>query len=330
MEDHPELICAYRLDGTGYGEQLDWPTARNWPAERGPIWIHLDGTNRNTEAWFRQYSGLNTFHIDGILASETRPRCTGYEDGILLNLRGVNLNPGADPEDLVSIRIWIEENRIITTRFRKLMAIEDIRAQLEAGKGPLSTAHLVARLAARLTERMGPVIEDISDQVSQLEETLLGDVAENQQPMRSLRHKLVDFRRITISLRRYISPQRDALNRLTQIEEPWLNEMVRGRLRETLDQVIRITEDLDEIRERSLVVQDELMTRISQRMEKTMYILTMVATIMLPLGLLTGLLGINVGGIPGAEVKWAFWAVCGGLGSLIVIELWLFKTFKWF
>jgi len=330
MNEHSEMICAYRLDGKGRGEPIDWTTARAWPPEQGLIWIHLDGSNEKTEAWFREYSGLNTFHVDGMLASETRPRCTWHEDGILLNLRGVNLNPRADPEDLVSIRIWIEENRVITTRYRKLMAIDDIRTQLETGKGPLSTTHLVARLASRLTDRMGPVIDDINDQVAALEENLIDDNAENQQDLRTVRHKLVDFRRLTISLRRYISPQRDALNRLTQIEETWLDDAVRGRLRETLDQVTRITEDLDEIRERSIVVQDELMTRISQRMERTMYILTMVATIMLPLGFLTGLLGINVGGIPGADIKWAFWAVCGGLSLVILIELWIFKKLKWF
>ena len=83
------------------------------------------------------------------------------------------------------------------------------------------------------------------------------------------------------------------------------------------------------MRERSAVVQDELLNRISQRMERTMYVLTLVATIVLPLGFLTGLLGINVGGIPGAEINWAFWAVCGALAVLVLVELWLLKRLRW-
>lgn len=329
MSEHPEFICAYVLDGEGHGEPVDWSAVNSWAPGQGDVWVHLDGTNENTETWLRQHSGLNTFVIDGLMASETRPRCDWYDDGILLIMRGVNLNPGAEPEDMVSIRIWINEHRVISTQLRRLMAVEDIREQLAAGKGPVSTGHLVARLAARLTERMGPIIEDVGDQVADLEDHLIKVDGAGQPDLREVRHKLVELRRVTISLRRFITPQRDALNRLSQMEDTWLDGRVRGRLRETVDRVTRITEELDEVRERSAVVQDELMNRISQRMEKTMYVLTVVATILLPLGFFTGLLGINVGGIPGTETKWAFWAVCGALAAVVVIEVWLFKRLKW-
>ena len=328
MVENPELICAYRLTDDGGGEPVDWPGVLDWTPERGKLWIHLDAAHPGTDAWLRERSGLNAFVIDGLLASETRPRCDDYEDGILLILRGVNLNPGADPEDMVSIRIWIEPDRVISTRLRRLMAVEDIRAQLEAGKGPVSTGHLVARLAARLSDRMGPVIDGLSDEVADLEERLIGS-DEGEVNLRDVRYSLTELRRVAVSLRRYIAPQRDALDRLSQLEEAWIDSRTRGRLRETVDRVTRITEALDEVRERSAVVQDELSNRLSQRMERTMYVLTVVATVMLPLGFLTGLLGINVGGIPGAEAPWAFWAVCGGLLAVVVVEVALFKRLRW-
>ncbi|NIW01851.1 MAG: zinc transporter ZntB [Gammaproteobacteria bacterium] len=297
--------------------------------DRGGVWIHLDGTHKGTEAWLRARSGLSTYVVDGLVASETRPRCEAYDDGVLLILRGVNLNPGAEPEDMVSIRIWIDQGRVISTRLRRLMAVQDIRDQLEAGKGPVSSGHLVARLAARLTERMGPVVGDLSDQVGELEDRMIGADGNGQLDLREARYRLVGLRRVAILLRRYVSPQREALTRLSQMEEAWLDGRVRGRLREVVDGVTRIVEELDEVRERSTVIQDELVNRISQRIERTMYILTLVATIMLPLGFLTGLLGINVGGIPGAEASWAFWAVCGALAALVGLELWVLKRLKW-
>lgn len=329
MSEHPELICAYRLDGGGRGDLLDWSAVNDWTPAGGVIWVHLDGNEDNAEAWLREHSGLDSFVIDGLMASETRPRCESYDDGILLILRGVNLNPGADPEDMVSLRIWIDEHRVISTRLRRLLAVEDVRQQLAAGKGPVSTGHLVARLAASMTDRMGPVIDNLSDQVAELEDYLIGDDGDGKVNLREVRFKLINFRRLAISLRRYIAPQRDALNRLSQLEEPWLNDRVQGRLRETVDRVTRITEELDEVRERSAVVQDELVNRISHRMERTMYILTVVATVMLPLGLLTGLLGINVDGIPGAKTAWAFWAVCGALVAVAAIEVAVLRRFKW-
>lgn len=329
MSEHPELICAYLLDGNGAGKPIDWPEVNAWTADSGPIWVHLDCAHENTETWLREHSELDSFVVDGLLAEESRPRCDSFEDGILLVLRGVNLNPGAEPEDMVSLRIWVDEHRVISTRFRRLMAVEDIREQLAVGKGPVSTGHLVVRLAARMTERMGPVIENLSDQVVDIEDLLVGSEGGEPLDMRAVRYKLIDSRRVAISLRRYVAPQREALNRLSQLEEPWLDERVHGRLRETVDRVTRITEELDEVRERAAVVQDELANRISQRMERTMYTLTVVATIMLPLGFFTGLLGINVGGIPGTETSWAFWAVCGVLVVLVVIEILIMRRFKW-
>jgi zinc transporter len=329
MAEHPELICAYRLDGQGRGDALDWPAVSAWTPDRGAVWIHLDRSHDSTETWLRQESGLDVFVVDGLLAQSTRPRCDAYEDGVLLILRGVNLNPGAEPEDMVSIRIWIEDNRVITTRQRMVMAANDIRQQLESGKGPLSAGHLVARLAAQLTERMGPVIGELSDELANLEDRLLGDEGGDPPDLRAARRQLIDLRRTAIALRRFIAPQREALNRMALLDEDWLDDRVMGRLRETVDRVTRIAEELDEMRERSAVIQDELMSRISQRMERTMYVLTVVATIMLPLGFLTGLLGINVGGIPGAETSWAFWAVTIGLCAAVMIEVWLFKKLKW-
>jgi len=324
-----ELNCAYRLDGQGMGHPIDWSDVKKWTPDQGVIWIDLDCTHANTETWLRTGSGLDSFVVDGMMIRETRPRCETYNDGVLVVLRGVNLRPDANPEDMVSIRIWVDDHRVISTRYRHLMAIEDLRNQLTSGKGPVSAGHLVARFSGLLTDRMGPVIEDLGEQVSDLEDWMIEIDGDGQQNLRDVRFKLAQLRRTAIALRRYIAPQRDALNRLSMFDEVWIDDRTRGRLRETVDRVTRITEELDDVRERSALIQDELTNRISQRMERTMYVLTVVATIMLPLGFLTGLLGINVGGIPGAETKWAFWAVCGGLITLVAAEVTLFKKFKW-
>ncbi len=320
LSDYPHMINAYRLDGEGGGERLDWEAASAWRPGDGPIWIHLDRGEALTETWLREDSGLNTFVVDGLMANETRPRCEWFDDGVLVILRGVNLNPGAEPEDMVSVRLWLDQERVISTRKRKLMAVDDIREQLNADRGPISTAHLVARLAAQLTDRMGPAVQELSEEVADLEDDLIGSASDMHQEIDEFRHSLVDIRRAAISLSRYVAPQREALSQLSQSDEPWLDKRVRGRFRETLDRVTRLTEDLDSVRERATVVQDELMSWQSQRMERTMYILTLVASVMLPLGFITGLLGINVGGMPGVEAGEAFWIVCGALAVLMVAE----------
>lgn len=329
MSNIPGLLSAYLLDGHGKGTQIDAAGLNDWTAEQGGLWVHLDCKDPSTDTWLRQQAKLDSYVVDGLLAEESRPRCDSYENGTLLALRGVNLSPGADPEDMVSIRIWIEKDRVISTRIQKLMAVDDVRQQLVHGKGALTVGHLVARLASKMTERMAPVIAELSDVSVEMEDLILRTERGQALDLRTLRHKLIDCRQTSISLRRYIHPQREALVLLVSLDEPWIDERVSGRLRETIDRVTRITEELDEIRERAALIQDELTNRISHRMEKTMYTLTVVATIMLPLGFLTGLLGINVGGIPGAETPWAFWAVCGGLAALSVVEILFLRRLRW-
>lgn len=325
MTDNIGLNRACRLTGDGGAMALEATEVVGWTPGDGMIWADLDAASPAAARWLRQGAGLPTHVADGLLATETRPRCEWFEEGVLLILRGVNLNPGATPEDMISLRLWIEDGRVISTRLRRLMAVEDIHEQFAAGRGPVSAGHLVARLAARLTERMGPVIDEMEDEVAALEDALVGEDGD----LRKMRPRLITLRRRAISLRRYIAPQRDALDRLSLLDDPWIDARVRGRLRDAVDRVARITEALDEARERSLVAQDELMNRISQRMERTMYALTLVATIVMPVGLVTGLLGVNVAGVPGAETGWAFWALSAGLAAMMAAEVWLFRRLGW-
>ena len=130
--------------------------------------------------------------------------------------------------------------------------------------------------------------------------------------------------------RRYIAPQRDAIARLRSIDQPWMKSIHNRRLQETLDQVIRYTENLDAIRERAQIVKDELASTLANRMNKNIYALSVVAAIFLPLGFLTGLLGINIGGIPGSENNQAFAIFCGLLVGVVALQIVIFKKMKWF
>ena len=133
-----------------------------------------------------------------------------------------------------------------------------------------------------------------------------------------LRSQLSDLRRQIISLRRFLAPQRDAMLRLQTERSPWLLEHHRIQIRETADTATRYLEELDAARERVSVAHEELISRLSEQLDQRMYVLSIITTIFLPLGLITGLLGINVGGIPGSEERAAFAIVCG---ILVVVAI---------
>lgn len=173
MSEGEGLVSAYLLDGTGSGRQLDWTGVEQWSPDDGLLWVHLDYTAPRVQAWFRHHSGVDEIASEALLVEETRPRSTALGNGLLLTLRGVNLNPGADPEDMVSIRVWTDGRRIISTRNRRLLSVDDLRRDLHRGKGPATVGQFIVQLADHLIERMADVVGGIDETVDGLEDQVL-------------------------------------------------------------------------------------------------------------------------------------------------------------
>ena len=184
---------------------------------------------------------------------------------------------------------------------------------------PLDSGELVARLALRLADRAEPVVADLNETIDDLEEAF-EDTGEP--PSRS---ELADVRRVSIMLRRYMYPQKDALSTFAIEDMAWISEHARERLREATERVTRLAEALDAIRDRAEVVHDQIMDQRAEATNRQMLILSVVTAIFLPLSLLTGLLGINVGGIPGSTDGNAFWIVCGLMVVLAGLQFWVFR-----
>ena len=324
MDANDGLVTAYSLNGEGGGKSLNWDEVRCWQSATDFLWVHLDLTHPQAQQWVNNESGVDEVVAEALLADETRPRSSIMKEGLLVMLRGVNMNAGADPEDMVAIRIWIEGRRIITTRKRRLLSINDIRESIDDHAGPTSPGELLVMLSSRLVARMSSVIDAIDEEVDRLENA----VVESENPQ--LRRELAKLRTQVIGLRRYLSPQREVMVRLSQDKVQWLTDTDRIHLREVSDRIIRYVEDLDAVRERAAVVQEELASRLSEQMNKRMYMLSMIAALFLPLGFLTGLLGINVGGIPGANNPLGFEWVLGLLVVLVAFQVWIFKRQSWF
>ena len=323
MDEKDGLVFAYRLDGKGGGAEVGWDEIERWEPSEGLLWIHLDFTDPRGQRWLEEESGVDPVICEALIADESRPRTVTTRDGMLVILRGVNLNPGSDPDDMISIRMWIDKGKVITLRRRRLMAVEDLRAAVASGEGPTDAGGFLVDLSNRLVARMSTVIEDLDDSVDAVEDEIL--TAESP----ALRSKIGTLRRQAIGLRRYLSPQRDAMARLQSERVSWLDDMDRVHLREIADRTTRYVEDLDAARDRAAVTQEELGSRLSEQMNRTMFALSIVAGIFLPLGLLTGLLGINVGGIPGTESPWAFAVVCAILAVVAVFQIVIFRRIRW-
>ncbi len=324
MDGSGGLLFAYLLDGKGGGKELSWQEIRAWRPEQGTLWVHLDRTGELARSWITNETGIDEATAETLLMPvANRPRVQKISDGLLVVLRGINLNPGNDPDDMVGVHMWIDSHKIITLRRRRLMAGTEIRDLVVKGEGPKNPSDFVSELADRLLQSMTPVINDLDDAVDRLQAELLTTTSA------ALRRQLQDIRQEAINYRRYLAPQRDALARFQTEQTSWLLDLDKSYLREIADRTLRFVEDLDSIRERAAIAQDELNNRLSDQMNRTMYLLTVVAALLLPPSLLTGLFGINVGGMPGVDSGWAFAAIAILIPVLAVVEFVALRWLRW-
>jgi zinc transporter len=315
------LIHAVTLEGDGYGQPLTPPLPKSGDSK--PHWVHLNFEEAGAQQWLREESGIDPIIADALLADESRPRFQPYESGLLLILRGVNLNPSQDPEDMVSIRLWIEPNRIISTRRRVLLSVQDIHQRLLAGQGPKSLPELVIALSKRLTGRIADFVDKVDEEITDMEEQV------DNAPRPEHRQQVSEVKREIIALRRYLLPMSEAFTDLEASDLGFLDERLKMLLIETHERLMRKLDQLDAISERTRVILEDLNTHTTDLLNQRMYLLSIISAVFLPLGFLTGLLGVNIGGIPGTEDPLAFTYFVVGLVVMSGGLLWYFYRNRW-
>ena len=289
------FISALLLDGSGAARTLTDSEVDDWSGSDGLLWLDIDQNNKHGRHWLAESHTLSQSARAILLAGETRPRSLVESDGLIVVLRGINMNPGAIPDDMVAARIYMQQNRIITSHRRKILSISDVRDMLRDGNGPKSAGGFLVTLTGCLALRIESAIENIEQMIDDLDARLAGGDTE------SIRVTLSIVRRQAAAIRRHLAPQRDALDRIARLPAGILSNTEIAEIRDAGDHIARNIEDLDLARENALVTQEELMNRVALEQNARMYLLSIVAAIFLPLTFVSGVLGMNVAGLPGIE-----------------------------
>ena len=316
-------VCAYdvRADGTAVEVTDDWPGVVCAPGF-SYRWVHCDISDEALPDWLSEH--LEPVPVAALLQSETRPRCDQFHGGVLLNLRGVNMNPGQTADDMVSLRLWIVKDLIISARIRKVWAVDAIRQQVSANDGPGTAGAFLCRLTQNLTDRIEAVSLQMEEATDNHE-----DAALESEHTAGTTTELAQLRRSAAKIRRYMGPQRDALSRLYTLDTDILTEANAVDLRETANLTMRAVEELHTVSERLASLQEHLDAKHNQAIGRNGYVLSIVAAIFLPLGFLTGLFGVNVAGMPGVDWPNAFAAlsvISAGIGIALYL---VFRWMKW-
>jgi zinc transporter len=318
------LLHAYVLDGKGGGKRIDWEGIARWTPSDGVLWMNLDYAIADSATWLVEQSGIDPLMREALVDHDPRPRANAHGDDLMLILRGVNVNLGAQPEDMISIRIWVERDRVISMRHRVSRSLKAVAADVERGKGPKNAADLAVTLADRIIDGVVLRVDTLGDAIAALEDQVLTETRKGD-----LRTRIADKRRRAIALHRFLAPQREALGKLGVISLPWFDAMHREQIAEVADRMTRTVEELDAARDRAAVTQEELASRLTEMTNQRLYVLSLITAVFLPLGFVCALLGVNIGGIPFKDDDWAFWLLCGMFGVGVAIQIWMFRRRGW-
>ena len=289
---------------------------------RGFIWLHVDTLEEADLAALKGQGDIPDVAANALVATETRPRCDRIEDGALVNLRGPAEIKTDDSDRLVSIRMWVRAGRVNSVSRRPLAAIKSVFAQMEAGK-ILDPGDLVAAFARAISKQLDPEVAALGDNLDDAESDL------EPRQVYKLRSTIARIRSEAIAYRRFVAPDRDALLTLAELDFDWIAEEDRLHIREAADRFARMTEELEAVRERAALLHEQLTDMRGEQMEVRALVLSIVALIFLPLTFVTGLLGMNVAGIPYAEEPWAFWGVVGFCVVIALIISAYFARMHW-
>lgn len=288
------------------------------PSESIPhkfFWLHMECDEKETGEWLYEQRDIADGVIEGLLAEDTRPRMTAYPDGYPINLRGINTEEGGDAHDMISIRMFVQKHRIVSTSKRYLHAEDELAELLRTEDAPEDAGGFLLALLELLVDRAESCIIELKEDVYDLEYKIIDESDTNQ------RRHLNEIRRKVITFSRFFSPQKDAAVKLANIREKMFTPHQIQGIKECINKLSKIIEDLDAIDNRCYVLQDEIAAITNDKINKKMYFISVMATVFLPLTFLTGLLGVNLGGIPGASSDRGFFNFLLILSAVLVLQI---------
>ncbi|SJL82183.1 zinc transporter ZntB [Vibrio palustris] len=280
-------------------------------------WYHCLRDEQQVKTWLEN-NHVSSSIIDSLLAEDTRPLFEEYDDNqFLLILRGVNLNQDANPEDMLSIRLLYINGALISTRKIPSKTVEMLRSRLINGQGPGSLADLIVQIIDGLNRNIDNYLDTIEEKITQFDDEL------------ELSEELMQTHKALLKIKRFIKPQQYAINDYQDSEVAFAVDK-KLRLKHSVNTITRVNETLDFFLNELEIIKGELRQYHAEKLNKNTYLFSIIAAIFLPTSFLTGLLGVNVGGIPGTESPIAFSLFCGALLGIFAVEMWILKRLQFF
>lgn len=262
-------------------------------SEKDPfVWLHFSLSNISAIPWLKQHFALPEAFYDDLHETVGATRVEQNEEALVAVVHDILFDFAFDPAAIATLRLCIGPRFMISARLRPLRSVDRLRALVRSGTAFRSPAELLADLMHNQADVLVQVIRRTTAKVDQIEDSLLAN------RISSNRSELSNLRRLLVRLQRLLAPEPAAFFRLLSRPPGWILDADLQDLREASEEFSTAVQDSLALTERIKILQEELSAQVTEQSNRTLYILTVVTVLALPVNLVAGLFGMNVGGIP--------------------------------
>ncbi|MDM4766855.1 transporter [Pelomonas sp. SE-A7] len=319
--DENGLICGYLfLPGQAAQEMASEAAAarlRGATADGGYVWLHINLSHARAEPWLRRELGLPEEFFEALAAGSRSSRIEREGDALFAVINDISFDFSFDIDDLATLWILVRQGLLLSSRRQPLRSVDRLRAEVKRGEQPASPVALLDQLLRDQAEELLKIVRRATERIDDIEDAVLAGQA--------LRHggELSQLRRLMVRLQRWLAPEPSALMRMLANPPAWVPPADTERLRQASEDFSVVLRDIASLQERIKLLQEEAGTRVAEENNRSLFTLTMVTVLALPINLIAGLMGMNVGGIPMAEHAHGFWLVLLLIALITALLGWL-------
>ncbi|MFY8017217.1 MAG: transporter [Inhella sp.] len=320
VRDDIGVLWAYQLFPDEPAQALDPDAARRWldnPEAEGFVWLHLNLANNGALPWLKGAAEVPDAFDEALSSGSRSTRIERDEDALIGVVNDVSFDFAFEPTDTATLWVLADRRFLVTCRRQPLRSVDKLRSAVKAGLPFRSSVDLLAHLMRDQADVLIDIVRKVSDRVDDVEDELLAGRLETK------RVRLGKLRRLLLRLQRLLAPEPGSLFRLLQHPPAWMAEGDIQELRQSTEEFSVALRDISSLQERIKLLQEEIAAQVAESNGKTLFALTVVTVLALPVNMTAGLFGMNVGGIPFAEGKHGFALVAGLVVGLTALLAWL-------
>lgn len=317
------LICGFRFRSDGSHTPVDSTSAIGLLTDlvampdEGFVWLHFNLAHTAAEAWLRAHSGLDEAFYEALHEGSRSTRIERVLDSLFAVLNDITFDFAFEASDVATLWISARAHAVITVRRSPLRSVDALRTAVKRGEHVPSAVALLDHLLRDQADALQRIARQATDRVDDIEDSLLAGRTER------LTAELSQLRRMSVRLQRLLAPEPGAFFRMLANPPGWVNAGDRQRLQQASEEFSVVLRDIGALQERIKLLQDESAARVAEENNRSLFILTMVTVLALPINLVSGLLGMNVGGVPFNQHEHGFWLVLSLIVAITALIGWL-------